>query len=157
MRRRRCGLCGRTAEADPGLRPPDRRRADKGGNAENSNASEHPGSSAGPVGPDATGPAKYGLCTAFADEKAENGKVDTNSVAFRALAKAAGGADEIDAFCADATPPGTGSGQTHQPTSPVGGHPTGPPSEAPHGQPSRTPPVTDQVPGDVPTGPPTGH
>jgi hypothetical protein len=130
--------------------------ADKGGNAENSDASEHPGSSAEPVGPDATGAAKYGLCTAFADEKAENGKVDTNSVAFRALAKAAGGADQIDAFCADAIPPGAGSGQTQRPENPDGDHPTGSPTDAPHGQPSGTPPVPDQV-GNVPTGLPTGH
>jgi hypothetical protein len=129
---------------------------DRGGTPESSNANEHanPGSAGQPVGPDATGPAKYGLCTAFAAEKAANHQVDTNSVAFQAVAKAAGGAQNIDAYCADATPPGTGSGQTQPPAGPddTDDHPTGPPTEAPSG----TPPTPDH-PSGQPTSPPTGH
>jgi len=133
---------------------------DRGGTHHNSNANAHatehpnPGSAGQPVGPDATGPAKYGLCTAFANEKAENHQVDTNSVAFQAVEKAAGGAENIDAYCADATPPATGSRQTQPPAGPddTDDHPTGPPIEVP----SHTPPTPDH-PSSQPTSPPTGH
>lgn len=49
------------------------------------------------VGPDATGDAAYGLCQAFATDKV-HGKAD-QSVAYRNLATAAGGAANIEAFC----------------------------------------------------------
>jgi hypothetical protein len=120
-----------------------------------SDASEHAnaGQSAQPVGPDATGAATYGLCTAFAEEKAENGQVDARSIAYRALAKAAGGADNIDEFCAGVTSPsenaGTaGTASTHADSSipSDSSHPTGPPSDLPDGN-----PVTP----DHPTGAPT--
>jgi hypothetical protein len=56
------------------------------------------------TGPDASGPAKDGLCRAWrASEGAENGRRE-DSTAFRALAAAAGGADKIDAYCQTATP-----------------------------------------------------
>jgi hypothetical protein len=56
------------------------------------------------TGPDASGPAKDGLCRAWlAGEGAENGRRE-DSTAFRALAAAAGGADKIDAYCQTATP-----------------------------------------------------
>jgi hypothetical protein len=57
-----------------------------------------------PTGPDASGPARDGLCRAWlAGEGAENGKRE-DSTAFRALAAAAGGPDRIDAYCQAATP-----------------------------------------------------
>jgi hypothetical protein len=55
-------------------------------------------------GPDATGPAKHGLCTAYAaGQGSERGKKH-GSAAFRALEAAAGGAGQsVDEFCADVT------------------------------------------------------
>lgn len=89
------------------------------------------------VGPDATGPAMFGLCTAFS-----NGGLSTQSVAYRNLATAAGGDTQITTYCASATPggktagsattsklqptpkgivPGT-TGQGHRPTTTPGQH-----------------------------------
>jgi hypothetical protein len=58
-------------------------------------------------GPDAEGPARHGLCTAYAaGQGGEHGKKH-ESTAFRALEDAAGGAGQsVDEFCADATPGG---------------------------------------------------
>ena len=50
------------------------------------------------TGPDATGPAAYGLCNAWSNHQ-RNGAEPTGSVAFRNLAEAAGGEDEIEAYC----------------------------------------------------------
>jgi len=50
-------------------------------------------------GPDATGPARDGLCQAWqAGQGATNGK-RMDAAAFEALAKAAGGADKVAAYC----------------------------------------------------------
>ena len=57
-------------------------------------------------GPDATGAAKYGLCKAFASGQGTTNGGKADSVAFQALATAAGGAGNIAAYCADATPRG---------------------------------------------------
>ena len=57
-------------------------------------------------GPDATGPAKFGLCNAYTSGQGATNGGKTASVAFQALATAAGGAANITAFCADATPGG---------------------------------------------------
>lgn len=60
-----------------------------------------PSPSATPVGPDATGPEVFGLCTAFA-----HGGLDASSTAYGSLAKAAGEAAEISAYCAKVGAPG---------------------------------------------------
>ena len=52
-----------------------------------------------PVGPDATGPAAYGLCNAYAHSH-RHGKSLGHSIAMRNLARAAGGAGKISAYCA---------------------------------------------------------
>ncbi|HEY5989562.1 MAG TPA: hypothetical protein VIV12_24760, partial [Streptosporangiaceae bacterium] len=57
------------------------------------------GSHGSPVGPDATGPAKHGLCTAYEHAKTHGSAAFKNSVAFKNLVRAAGGADNVDAFC----------------------------------------------------------
>jgi hypothetical protein len=101
---------------------------------DNSQASEqaNAGQSGQPVGPDATGAARLGLCTAFAEEKAENGEVDTRSVAYRALVEAAGGAHNIDEFCAGVAAPGEGSGSASVPSSDAASeHATGAPTDMP--------------------------
>ncbi len=96
------------------------------------------------VGPNASGPAKFGLCQAYA---ASGGHPNSNSVAFKNLQKAAGTAG-IAAFCAGVTP---GSGSSDTPTGSSGaagdregtgsatGTPTAPPgnqSQVSNGSPS---------------------
>jgi hypothetical protein len=60
-----------------------------------------PTSTAAPVGPDATGPAAHGLCTAYT-----HGGLAPTSVAYTALVKAAGGASNVIAYCASIAAPG---------------------------------------------------
>ena len=105
------------------------------------------------VGPDATGPAAFGLCTAWGHVQTE-GQVADKSVAFRNLATAAGGAEKITAYCATVLRPGTsvtGKPATHSgdksathsgdksathPTGKSSSHPTGKPATHPGGNPS---------------------
>ncbi len=64
-------------------------------------ASPSPNASAAAVGPDATGPAAFGLCTAFT-----NGGLDPASVAYKSLAGAAKGSSDIAAYCKSVPAPG---------------------------------------------------
>ncbi|MFL6100547.1 MAG: hypothetical protein ACJ71T_11395 [Actinomycetales bacterium] len=102
------------------------------------------------VGPDATGPAAFGLCNAWS-----HGGLATTSVSYRNLAAAAGGADGIKAYCATVPTPGRGS--THgsgSPTSHPGhGSPTPPKG---HGSPTSHPSKADHPQGS-PTTHPGGH
>jgi hypothetical protein len=70
--------------------------ADAAGSVEGENASGEASASA--VGPDATGPAAFGLCTAFA-----KGGLDASSTGFKSLAIAAEGEANIDGYCAGVT------------------------------------------------------
>jgi hypothetical protein len=80
-----------------------------------------------PVGPDATGPAAYGLCNAFT-----HGGLNVSSTAYASLVSAANGASNIATYCATIPAPGqSGSHPQHtahpvpptpHPTHPV--HPT---------------------------------
>ena len=63
-----------------------------------------------PAGPDATGPAAHGLCTAFA-----RGGLNATSTAYASLASAAKGASNIATYCA--TIPKPGPEATHGPDS----------------------------------------
>jgi hypothetical protein len=99
------------------------------------------------AGPDATGPAAFGLCTAYAHAKA-HGTASQKAVAFRNLAAAAGGAAKIAAYCTAVPHPGSPqpSQPASAPTRPAGrpaSHPTGKPSShpTPHppGRPSHAP------------------
>jgi hypothetical protein len=99
------------------------------------------------AGPDATGPAAFGLCTAYAHAKA-HGTASQKAIAFRNLAAAAGGAAKIAAYCAAVPHPGSSqsSQSASAPTHPAGrptSHPTGKPSSrpTPHrtGRPSSAP------------------
>jgi hypothetical protein len=95
-------------------------------------------------GPDATGPAAFGLCTAYAHAKT-HGTATRKAVAFGNLAAAAGGAANIAAYCAAVPHPG--HRQPGQPASTSSGepasHPSGKPAllPAPHatGKPSTVP------------------
>jgi hypothetical protein len=87
------------------------------------------------VGPDATASARVGLCRAWqAGKGADNGS-RSDSVAFQALAAAAGGANNIAGYCADVTagsagdhgqgqgPPPSGSPPSTKPSPPSSGPP----------------------------------
>ena len=105
---------------------------------------------AGATGPDAMAAAREGLCQAWqAGQGADNGR-RADSVAFRALAAAAGGADKVAAFCQAST---AGSTDTHglgQGSSPAS---VTPPSTVPPPS-SGTPPNTGPG-GHGQGGPPT--
>lgn len=76
-----------------------------------------------PVGPDAKGPAAFGLCNAWTHHQA-NGAKPTNSVAFKNLATAAGGESKIAAYCAKVPHPGSTNRPTGKPTAKATGKPT---------------------------------
>lgn len=92
-----------------------------------------------PQGPDANGPAKHGLCTAWKARTGGPGNSE-KSVAFTNLAKAAGGASKIAAFCADVAAPGAKGGSAGQGNGKAGdkqtGKPTGKPTDKPTGKPT---------------------
>lgn len=79
-----------------------------------------------PVGPDATGPAAYGLCTAFG-----HGGLNVSSTAYASLAKAANGAANIAAYCATIPAPHATPTSTHTPNSHSTTHPTHTPAPNP--------------------------
>jgi hypothetical protein len=110
----------------------------------------HPSRSAGDAkGPDATGSAAHGLCTAFTA-----GGLSTKSTAYASLADAAGGADQIAAYCATVAKPGSPSTHpTPQPTGKPSDHPTGKPTDPGSGHSTGKP--TDKTTGK-PTAPHTG-
>jgi hypothetical protein len=110
-----------------------------GAPAAHSSASAGPTTSPTPVGPNATGSAAYGLCTAYAHAKAHGSAAD-KSVAFRNLAAAAGGATNVAAFCAAVPHPGSShSAQSSHPTGAPTSHPTGAPASHPTGKPASHP------------------
>jgi hypothetical protein len=98
------------------------------------------------VGPDATGPAAFGLCTAWS-----KGGLATTSVSYLNLSTAAGGADGIAAYCATIVKPG--STATHPSGSPTS-HPGGSPTSHPGGSPTSHP---GGSPTSHPVGSPTSH
>lgn len=110
-------------------------------------STDTPSPSTSATGPDATGPAAYGLCTAYT-----HGGLAPTSVAYQSLVTAAGSADGIAAYCLTIVKPGhptSGPAVTHAPVPVHTGapltHPTGRPTTVPVGPPS------------VPVGPPSGH
>lgn len=110
-----------------------------------------------PVGPDASGAAAHGLCTAW-----DKGGLATTSVAYEALVKAAGDASKIEAYCAKVEHPGQAPTDhaTGAPTTPAGKptarptqaetHPTSAPTTHATGAPADAP--TPTAPGAKPTG-----
>lgn len=101
------------------------------------NNQSNSGHSGTAVGPNASGPAAFGLCTAYANAK-QHGTAAQKAVAFRNVEKAAGGAANVASFCASVPHPGA-SGASHSgaatshPSGPPSPHPTGPPSPHPTG------------------------
>jgi hypothetical protein len=96
--------------------------------------------SATAVGPDATGPAAFGLCNAWSHAK-DTKKTAEHSVAFRNLVKAAGGVDKVDGYCAKVEHPSAKAGDTSNGKAKgkakgkagdaATGHPTGKPTTKP--------------------------
>ncbi len=108
--------------------------------------SESPAPTSTPVGPDATGPAAFGLCNAYA-----HGGLATVSVAYQSLVTAAGGADGIEAYCLTVVKPGASANHAaDKPKSDAGDKPKGRPADKPKTHPTGKP-VT------VPVGPATGR
>jgi hypothetical protein len=90
-------------------------------------------------GPDASGAARHGLCQAWSAGQGDDHGRRTESKAFQALAAAAGGADQVSAYCqADVR----ASAELGRPAAPSGGGSskaaptpaTGPPESPGHGQ-----------------------
>jgi len=104
-------------------------------------------SSGHPAGPSVTGAAAYGLCNAYQHAE-EHGNASQRSVAFRNLVNAAGGADQVTAYCASVPHPGA----TSPPGLRVGQ--TGSPANASHGRKPTTPPGKPTKPAGKPTTPP---
>jgi hypothetical protein len=129
--------------------------ADLGG-AANTGAAEGQGRALA-AGPDATAAARAGLCRAWqAGQGADHGQ-KANSVAFQALVDAAGGADNIAAYCEDVAA-GTSAdahGQSQASPPSVSAPPTSvsPPSSGPPADPG--PPASTGPGGHGQGGPPT--
>jgi hypothetical protein len=66
-----------------------------------------------PVGPDATGPAAFGLCTAFAQG------LNVSSTAYASLVSAANGASNIATYCATIPAPGQSASHPQHTANPV--------------------------------------
>jgi hypothetical protein len=108
------------------------------------------------VGPDATGTARAGLCRAWqASQGADHGR-RMDAVAFQALVKAAGGANQVGVYCEDVTAGASaedhGKGQASPPS--VSAPPTSvtPPSSGPPADPG--PPASTGPGGHGQGGPP---
>ena len=95
-----------------------------------------------PVGPSATASAVYGLCRAY-QRAGEHGKAAQHSVAFHNLVTAAGGADQVAAYCAKIEHPGQANPSASAPGRRVGqsGAP-GHSNHHPQNQPTPTPTKT---------------
>lgn len=98
-----------------------------------------------PVGPDASGTAAFGLCTAWG-----KGGLATKSVAYDSLVRAAGGADKIKDYCATVAHPG--KAEAHATSAPTG-HPTGSPTTHATGAPETRPTTPETHPTGEPTKP----
>jgi hypothetical protein len=88
------------------------------------------------VGPDATAAARAGLCRAWQAGQGTNNGSRADSVAFQALAAAAGGADNIAGYCADVTVGRAGDHGQDQGAPPSGSPPSTRPSPPSSGPPS---------------------
>jgi hypothetical protein len=89
-----------------------------------------------PTGPDVTGSAAHGLCTAYAQAKA-HGNASQRSEAFRKLVEAAGGEDKVAVYCGSVPNPGVGTPPGHaKPSAPAASSPAHPRH---HGKPTAKP------------------
>jgi hypothetical protein len=113
-------------------------------------AGEHGQERTSAVGPDATAAARAGLCRAWQAGKGTDNGRRTDSVAFQALAAAAGGDDKVAGYCADVTAGSAGdhgqgqaSPPSESPSTKISPPSSGPPPEAgPGGHGQGAPPTT---------------
>jgi hypothetical protein len=111
-------------------------------NAAAANASDHA------TGPDASGAARHGLCQAWAAGQGDDHGRRSDAPAFQALADAAGGADQVAAYCAAETPTSAAHGKQPDTPSASGEHgkasppTTGPPADPGNGNGQGGPPTT---------------
>jgi hypothetical protein len=110
--------------------------------ARDTQVSAKPGDHA--TGPDASGAARHGLCQAWLAGHGDAHGRRMDAVAFQALAAAAGGADQVPAFC-----------QADADASAEPGRQTAPPSRAPKTPPPASGPVERPDQGNGQGGPPT--
>ena len=117
----------------------------------------HPSAATTPAGPDATGAAAPGLCTAWAHAKA-HGTPSQQAVAFHNLTAAAGSASNVTAYCATVPHPRASSSHSTHPAGPPASHPAGPKASHPTG-PKASHPTGPAAPHPPPhaTGHPTSH
>jgi hypothetical protein len=126
------------------------------GRAANTGSAEGQGR-ASAAGPDASGAARAGLCRAWQAGQGAGPGRRMDAVAFQALAEAAGGADQVAAYCQDVTAGSSaeahGKGQASPPS--VSAPPTSvsPPSSGPPADPG--PPASTGPGGHGQGGPPT--
>jgi hypothetical protein len=93
-------IIGAPAAAHPSQTADHPAGADSHGKDARPSDAPSPNPSATPAGPDATGPAAFGLCKAFA-----KGGLDSTSTAYKSLSAAAGGAG-IAEYCKTVAAPG---------------------------------------------------
>jgi hypothetical protein len=105
------------------------------------------------VGPDATGAARAGLCQAWPSGQGDDHGRRMDSVAFQALATAAGGADNIAGYCKDVTAGDHGQGKASPPGVPAPPTTASPPANGPPANPG--PPASTGPGGHGQGGPPT--
>ena len=117
------------------------------------------------VGPDATGPAAHGLCTAWSNHQRNGDEAPMDSPPMRNLAEAAGGEGKIAAYCAAVPHPGKGRGtekpgkgadkdeqtKTPKPTKPPKPTKTQTPAQKPTPTPSPSPSPSSASPTPSPT------
>jgi hypothetical protein len=113
--------------------------ANLGGTANAGSADADGQGRASAAGPDATAAARAGLCQAWQAGQGANHGQKADSVAFQALADAAGGADNIAAYCQDVAPSASADAHGNSQASPpsVSAPPTSvsPPSSGPPADP----------------------
>jgi hypothetical protein len=129
--------------------------ANLGGSAQAATADGQGQASA--AGPDATGAARAGLCRAWqAGQGGDHGR-RMDAVAFQALVEAAGGADQVAAYCEDVTAGSNvdahGKGQASPPSASAPPTSVSPPSSGPSADPG--PPASTGPGGHGQGGPPT--
>jgi hypothetical protein len=109
------------------------------------------------VGPDASAASRAGLCQAWQSGQGDDHGRRMDSVAFQALVKAAGGADNIAGYCQDVAPGGSadahGNSQASPPSVSAPSTSVSPPSSGPPANPG--PPASTGPGGHGQGGPPT--
>ena len=87
------------------------------------------------TGPDASGAARHGLCQAWAAGQGDDHGRRADAPPFQALADAAGGADQVAAYCAAETPSSAAHGHQPAPSPGYGPAKSTPPTPGPPAKP----------------------